>query len=215
MYFDLVFLENRNKQIKELRGNNYSGVFFLCKNKEDLKKPKIKNNFLEVYVSLNPSKKYLSLGIFKEIIEFKENIEKFDLFLLDFREKEDKMKFRNSLLNTSLAYFPKQNKGLLFPLSFFKNNTKKNDFIYKQEILGRFRQNIRIIKKKKSKFLPIICSLEKNKFSLDPFDRRAFGQLLGLNPLEAKKALGSNLLFLLKQKYLKDKDFVVFNLDYK
>jgi hypothetical protein len=215
MYFDLIFLENRNKQIRKLKENNYSGVFFLCKDKEELKKPKIKDNFLEVYISLKPSSKYLSLGIFREILEFKENIERFDLFLLDFREKEDKMEFRNSLFNTSLAYLPKQKKGLLFPLSFFKNITEKNEFIYKQQILGRFRQNIKIVKKKKSQFLPIICSLNENKFSLDPFDRRAFGQLLGLNPLEAKKAVGSNLLFLLKQKYLNDKDFVIFNLNHK
>ncbi len=223
MYLEVLFLGNRNKQIKWLKQNNFSGVFFICKDKENLKKPKIKNGFLEVYVSPVPSSKYLSFGIFNNILEFKININKYDLFLLDFREKEDKMKFRNSLFNSSLAYLPNKKKGLLFPLSFFSFDTfnskkkgmnnkidNKEVFIYKQQILGRFRQNAKIIKKKKSNFLPIICSLEEKNFSFDYYDRLSFGQLLGFSPLEARKAIGSNLLFLLKQLYLKDEDILIF-----
>jgi len=213
MYIDLVFLENRNRQINLLKKKGYSGVFFICENNEDIKNPKIKDNFLEVYVSLKPSKKYVSLGIFDNILEFKQNLERYDLFLLDFRLKEDKMDYRNSLFNPSLAYLPKLKKGLLFPLSFFENISDKEDFIYKQEILGRFQQNIKIVKKKKSMFLPIICSLYNKKFSLDPLDRQCFGQLLGLNPLEAKKSIGDNLLFLLKQKYIREDSFLIFRVD--
>ena len=197
MFIDVQFLKNEHKQIRELRELNYDGVFFIT---EEPKKHKIIDDFFVGYIKLGKSKKFLSLGIFDNILDFKQNLNVYDLFLLDFRNKEDKMDYRNSLFNTSLAYLPENEKGLLFPLTFFEG-----DFEKKASILGKFEQNVKILKKKKSKFLPVFCSLNyfediekvedyRNVFSL--------AKILGLHPKKARESLGQNLFYLYKQKLL-------------
>ena len=212
MFLDIQFQKNEHKQIKILKELNYDGVFFIT---EEPKKHKIIDNFFVGYIKLGKSKKFLSLGIFKNIIDFKENLNNFDLFLLDFRDKEDKMDYRNSLLSPSISYLPRVNKGLLFPLIFFQSE----DFEYKSSIFGRFKQNIKITKKKKNKFLPIFCSLNyfENKEKIEDY-RNLFSlaKLLGLHPKQARYGLGKNLFFLYKQKLLlkenlnKNLDFLEF-----
>jgi hypothetical protein len=198
VFLDVQFLKNEHKQIRELKELGYDGVFFIT---EEPKNHKIIDDFFVGYIKLGKSKKFLSLGIFEDILSFKENLNNYDLFLLDFRNKEDKMDYRNSLFSPSLAYFPKTNKGLLFPTVFFENQ----DFEKKAQILGRFEQNIKIIKKKKSKFLPIFCSLNyfEDKEKIDDYrDLFSLGKILGLHPKQARKSLGENLFFLYKQKLI-------------
>jgi hypothetical protein len=212
VFIDVQFLKNENKQIKQLRDLNYNGVFFIT---DEPKNHRIIDDFFIAYISLKSSKKFLSLGIFDNILDFKNNINKFDLFLLDFRKKEDKMDYRNSLFSPSIAYLPDKYKGLIFPLTFFVNE----NFEGKARILGRFKQNIEIVKKKKNKFLPIFATLnhfENIEKVEDPRNIQSLVKILGLNTKDTKKSLGYYLFYLYKQKLteknakLYEKDFVIF-----
>ena len=217
MFLDIQFLKNEHKQIKISKELGYDGVFFIT---DEPKKHKILDDFFVGYIKIGKSKRFLSLGIFDNILDFKENLNTYDLFLLDFRWKEDKMDYRNSLFSPSISYLPKVNKGLLFSTIFFKDL----DFEKKAEIFGRFQQNIKILKKKKNRFLAVFCSLNyfesKEKFE-DPRNLFSLAKILGLHPKEAKKSLGLNLFFLYKQRLIlkenlnKNLDFLEFRLKEK
>ncbi len=208
MFIDVQFLKNEHKQIKKLKELGYDGVFFVT---DEPKSHKIIDDFFIGYIKLGKSSKFLSLAIFDDILEFKRNINAYDLFLLDFRNKEDKLDYKNSLFSPSLAYLPSETKGLMFPLVFFNES-----FEQKAKILGRFSQNVRILKKKKSKFLPVFCSLsyfeEKERFE-DYRNVFSLTKILGLHPKKARESLGQNLFYLYKQKLLKSKSLSK-NLDF-
>lgn len=100
------------------------------------------------------------------------------ILILSHKNKQDKLKQRDSGLNQVLCKIAKENNiTLVFDMHELKEKDKKT----KAEILGRMLQNIRLIKKYKNKFKLINC---KNKEQA-----RAFLLTLSLPTNQIKKAL--------------------------
>lgn len=100
-------------------------------------------------------------------------------------KEKDRLHFRTSGLTHQILQLAYKNDvaiGFCFSLLLDRKGAER------AMILGRMMQNVRLCRKYKVRM--VLCSFAKNVYGLkSASDLQAFGRVLGMTPLEAKKAL--------------------------
>jgi len=199
------------RRAKEL---GYSNLIFLYpfKSKADLVKKKKELQDLKVFfgIYLKPNKPqirisnqlYLEADLIavssqdEKIIRAAVSNPKIDLiFRVPSSAGRDHPAYRRSNFNEILANLAKQNK-VRYAIDF--SALLEHEGIARAKLLGREAQNVRLCRRK----IPIIiASFAKDVWQLrNPHDLSAIAQLLGLNAPQAKAAVSSAILKIIKCK---------------
>ncbi len=200
MFSDIVFpKDNEKKLINMAIRLGYSTLYLVYDSKEDFAKIKIK---LE---ELKDKEIKLKIGV-KTNIKNINKFRKFDITLIEASDKsryiienskpnliynleligrKDFMHHMNSGLNQVLCKLANQNK-VAIGINF--NNLLKETNLRKDIIIGRTKQNIKLCRKYKVRF--ITGSFASSAFEMrNPQDLRSFLTVIGMHPEEAKQSI--------------------------
>ena len=210
---DICLPENNEKElIERARELGYKELVFLYqfKSRKELQAKKAKYPDVKIGTYFTPKRGEIKISnqLYLEadliaVSSHNENVvraavsnPKVDLvFAVPTSTGKDHTHYRYSNFNEIFANLAKQNK-VRYAIDF--SQLLENQGIARARLLGREAQNVRLCRRK----TPIItASFAKNKWHMrNPNDFIAIAQVLGLNALQAREAVSTNISKILKAK---------------